>query len=45
MLEASMQKAILVAAITLGLAGIYDAVLNLPVVSGCDFYANCVDRR
>jgi len=27
----------------LALAGAYDALLNLPVLSGCNFYSECPD--
>jgi len=28
----------------LALAGAYDALLNLPVLSGCNFYSECPDN-
>jgi hypothetical protein len=28
----------------LALAGAYDALRNLPVLSGCNFYADCPDK-
>lgn len=40
--ELSLWRKAVVAAIgVLVIAGIYDALRNLPVVSGCAFYDNC----
>lgn len=38
---APWKRAILLAVGLLALAGLYDALSNLPVVSGCAFYQNC----
>ncbi|MCJ2188381.1 hypothetical protein [Novosphingobium beihaiensis] len=32
---------VVLACAVLGLVGIFDAVTNLPVVSGCAFYSHC----
>jgi hypothetical protein len=30
--------------VALALAGAYDALRNLPVLSGCNFYSDCPDK-
>ena len=35
------KRAVVGAMVLLGLLGVYDAASNLPVVSGCAFYADC----
>lgn len=36
-----MRRLIVLCIAMLGLVGLYDAVRNLPVVSGCGFYGDC----
>jgi TRAP-type mannitol/chloroaromatic compound transport system permease small subunit len=36
-----MKKVILVGFVLLAAAGMYAALRNLPVITGCDFYADC----
>ncbi len=36
-----MKRLIVLCIAVLGLAGIYGAINNLPVISGCAYYANC----
>ena len=38
------KQAVLAALVLLVIVGVYDAIRNLPVVSGCSFYANCPER-
>jgi hypothetical protein len=36
-----MKRLIMLCIAILGVAGLYDAVRNLPVISGCAFYGDC----
>ncbi|OHV72772.1 hypothetical protein [Ensifer sp. LCM 4579] len=35
------KKLIALGAVVVALVGVFDALANLPVVSGCSFYGNC----
>jgi len=37
------KRAVLGAVIVLACAGVYTAVMNMPVLSGCTFYGECPD--
>lgn len=37
----AVKQTILAATAALVIAGIYDAIYNLPIVSGCAFYGDC----
>ena len=38
------KRAVLGAVILLACAGVYTAVMNMPVLSGCTFYGECPDE-
>jgi len=38
-----IKRAVLLTVVLLAFAGIYGALRNLPVVSGCEFYGQCPD--
>jgi hypothetical protein len=40
----SVKRTVLFAVILLACAGVYAALRNLPVISGCAFYGECPDQ-
>jgi hypothetical protein len=40
----SVKRTVLFAVILLACAGVYGALRNLPVISGCAFYGECPDQ-
>jgi hypothetical protein len=40
----AIKRAVMCTVVLLAFAGVYGALRNLPVVSGCAFYGECPDR-
>lgn len=41
--ESAYKKIFMLGIVALAFVGVFDALSNLPIVSGCTFYGNCLE--